>query len=62
MTGKTDIKSLNQNELIEFIESLGEKAFRAKQVYQWIHEKQIDSFDEMTNISKKLIENLKEKA
>ena len=61
MVEKIDIKSLNQKELTAFIESLGEKAFRAKQIYQWIHEKQVDSFDEMTNISKKLIESLKEK-
>ena len=61
MTEKIDIKSMNQKELISFMEELGEKAFRAKQVYQWIHEKRVDSFDEMTNISKKLIEVLKEK-
>ena len=62
MSDKKDIKSLNQKELIEFIESLGEKAFRAKQIYQWIHEKHVDSFEEMTNISKKFIETLKENA
>ena len=61
MTEKIDIKSMNQKELISFMEELGEKAFRAKQVYQWMHEKRVDSFDEMTNISKKLIEVLKEK-
>ena len=61
MTEKIDIKSMNQKELISFMEELGEKAFRAKQIYQWIHEKRVDSFDEMTNISKKLIEVLKEK-
>ena len=60
MSDKIDIKSLNQKELVEFIESLGEKAFRAKQIYQWIHEKQVDSFAEMTNISKKFIETLEE--
>ena len=59
---KVDIKSLNQRELTEFIESLGEKAFRAKQIYQWIHEKQVDSFAEMTNISKKFIETLEANA
>lgn len=59
---KTDIKSLNLKELTVFIESLGEKAFRAKQIYQWLHIKQISSFDEMTNISKTLIQKLKENA
>ena len=55
---KADIKSLNLKELTAFMEGLGEKAFRAKQVYQWLHQKQIESFDEMTNISKALIEKL----
>ena len=62
MSDKIDIKSLNQKELISFLEELGEKAFRAKQIYQWIHEKRVDTFEEMTNISKKLIETLNEKA
>ena len=62
MSEKIDIKSLNQKELVAFIESLGEKGFRAKQIYQWIHEKQVDSFAEMTNISRKFIEVLEEKA
>ena len=62
MSEKIDIKSMNQKELISFMEEIGEKSFRAKQIYQWIHEKQVDSFEEMTNISKKLIEVLKEKS
>ena len=57
---KTDIRSLNLKELTVFMEQLGEKAFRAKQIYQWLHVKQAASFDEMTNISKALIEKLKE--
>lgn len=61
MSEKIDIKSMNQKELTSFMEGLGEKAFRAKQIYQWIHEKQVDSFEEMTNVSKKLIEVLNEK-
>ena len=55
----TDIKSMNMDELTEFIISLGEKKFRAKQIYEWIHVKHVDSFDEMTNISKKFIQVLK---
>ena len=55
MAEKIDIKSMNQKELISFMEELGEKAFRAKQIYQWIHEKRVDSFDEMTNISKRFV-------
>ena len=62
MTNKIDIKSMNLSELTIFIAQLGEKSFRAKQIYQWIHQKQINSFSDMTNISKKLIEKLNEKA
>ena len=58
-TEKTDIKSLNLKELTEYMEQLGEKGFRAKQIYQWMHVKQVSSFEEMTNISKGLIEKLK---
>lgn len=55
---KQDIKSFNQKELEEFFVSLGEKPFRARQVYQWMHVKQAASFAEMTNISKALQEKL----
>ena len=55
---KADIKSLNLEELTVFVESLGEKRFRAKQIYQWLHVKQVEDFSEMTNISKALIEKL----
>ena len=57
---KIDIKSMNLPELISYMEGLGEKAFRAKQIYQWIHEKQVNSFEEMSNVSKKLRETLEE--
>lgn len=60
--GMEDIKSMNLAELTEFVAGLGEKVFRAKQIYQWIHEKQAESFDEMTNLSKKFIETLKSEA
>ena len=58
MSDKADLKSMNLAEMTEFIVSIGEKPFRAKQVYQWIHEKQADSFDDMTNFSKKMSELL----
>ena len=41
---KTDIKSLNLEELTAFVESLGEKKFRAKQIYEWMHRKHVASF------------------
>lgn len=55
---KKDIASCNYEELKEEIALLGEKAFRAQQIYSWIHEKLADSFDEMTNLSKALREKL----
>ena len=38
--------------MVQFFEANGEKAFRAKQVYQWLWQKSASSFDEMTNLSK----------
>lgn len=51
---KTDIKSLNLTELEAELESLGEKKFRARQIYEWMHVKLARGFDEMTNLSKDL--------
>jgi 23S rRNA (adenine2503-C2)-methyltransferase len=58
----TDIKSMNLEELTGYIAGLGEKPFRAKQLYQWMHQKQADSYDEMTNLPKPLRETLAEQA
>jgi len=55
---KRDIMSYNLEELQTEIISLGHKSFRAKQVYEWLHKKHIESFDEMTNIPKGLKEEL----
>ncbi|MBQ6814891.1 MAG: 23S rRNA (adenine(2503)-C(2))-methyltransferase RlmN [Lachnospiraceae bacterium] len=60
MSDKIDIKSLNLNELNNLLADMGEKAFRAKQIYQWLHIKLVRSFDEMSNISVSLREKLKE--
>ena len=58
MTEKTDIKSLNQKELAEFIVSLGEKAFRAKQIYEGLM--QGKTITGITSLSKTLKERLLE--
>ena len=55
---KKDIKSYTKKELEEEIRSLGDKAFRAGQIYQWLHVKLAESFEEMTNLSKGLRERL----
>lgn len=56
---KTDIKSLSLGELQQQMGQIGEKAFRAKQIYQWMHEKLAEDFDAMSNLSKALREKLK---
>lgn len=60
MSEKQNIRTLSKEELaILFIEK-GEKAFRAKQVHEWLWKKGVTSFDEMTNLSFDLREMLKE--
>lgn len=55
-----DIRQLSQDELVETLVSMGEKKFRAKQVYEWLWQKGARSFDEMTNLSKELRAKLQE--
>lgn len=55
----TDIKSMDMEHLRLFVESLGEKKFRAKQLYSWMHQKLVKDFDEMTDLSKTFRERLK---
>ena len=57
---KKDIRAYGYDRLKDEMEALGEKPFRAKQVYEWLHVKLADDFDEMTNLSKALREKLKE--
>ena len=54
----TDIKSLTFDELNNEILSIGLPKFRTGQIYSWLHEKGVNSFDEMTNLSKDLREKL----
>ena len=55
---KKDICSLDFGELAEEIAGIGEPSFRRRQIFEWLHVKLADSFDEMTNLSKKLRERL----
>lgn len=59
---KMDILSMRLSELEPFIENMGEKKFRAKQIFNWLHKRGAVSFDEMTDISKNFREKLKDKA
>ena len=56
----TDIKSMTKDELKNLMTELGEKPFRAKQIYSWLHEHLVTSYDEMGNIPGKLKEKLKD--
>ncbi len=58
---KRDIRQLSLEEIQEFFVSIGDKAFRAKQVYEWLWKKSAKDFDQMTNISLSTRELLKEK-
>ncbi len=51
---QTDIKSMTLLELTAKMELLGEKPFRARQLYQWMHQKLARTYDEMTNLPKSL--------
>lgn len=59
MNKKVDIRSLSFNDLQAQLENLGEKKFRARQIYEWLWMKSCIEFDEMSNLSKELREKLK---
>lgn len=57
---KADIKSMSLSELTDFVTLMGEKGFRGKQLYQWMHEKLSPSIDDMTNLPTGFREKLNE--
>ncbi|MFB1480828.1 23S rRNA (adenine(2503)-C(2))-methyltransferase RlmN [Corallococcus sp. RDP092CA] len=58
-----DVASLSREKLTQFLsEQLGERPFRATQLYRWLHQRGATTFDEMTDLSKALREKLKAKA
>ena len=60
-SGKTDIKSLTLQELKDEMAARGEKAFRAVQMYEWMHRKLARNFDGMSNLSKGFREECKDR-
>lgn len=58
---KKDIRSLTEDQLIEVFKEIGEPSYRAKQVHQWMWQKGVSSFDEMTNLPKTTRQKLSEK-
>lgn len=57
---KKNIKDFNLDELKVEMQNIGEKPFRAEQIFKWIYEEKVKSFDEMTNISLDLRKKLEE--
>lgn len=60
-SGKLDIKSLSLPQLQEELTALGEKPFRARQLYQWMHQKLARDYDSMTNLPWELRRKLAER-
>lgn len=58
---KDNIKNYNLEELQKIIENLGEKKYRAEQIFSWIYKENVTSFDEMVNLPLSLRNTLKEK-
>ena len=57
---KTDIRSFEYEELLSLMKEKGQPAFRAKQVFSWLHEKGVTDFEEMSNLPKTLRSELAE--
>ena len=55
-----NIRTLSRQDIEEYMENIGEKKFRAQQVYEWLWLKPVQSIDEMSNLSKELRNKLKE--
>ena len=55
----TDLRSLTYEKLCGEVKNMGLPAFRAKQIYEWLHQKRAASYDEMTNLPAALRERLK---
>lgn len=54
------IYDYSKSDLEEYFESIRQKRYKAKQVYDWLYKKRVKSFDEMSNIKKDIIQKLKE--
>lgn len=59
---KTNLRSLSKDELLLFVERMGQKPYRAKQIISWLYRRYASSFDEMTDLSKEFRAELEKKA
>ncbi len=62
MKNKTDLRNLTQKDLIEYVESLGQPAFRGRQLMSWLYRPGISQFSEMTDLAKDFRRILAEQA
>jgi 23S rRNA (adenine2503-C2)-methyltransferase len=53
MTQKIDLRNMTQDELVQYVESLGQPAFRARQIMAWLYRPGITDFSQMTDLAKK---------
>ena len=58
-SSKQDIRKMDVEAITTYLSSIGEKPFRSKQIYEWLWNKSVHSFDQMTNLSKSTREQLK---
>lgn len=56
----TNIYGINHLDLEEYFVKIGEKKFKATQIFEWLYQKRVNTFDDMSNVSKRVIEKLKE--
>lgn len=59
-TSQKNIRNLSDEEIKEYLTSIGEKPFRAKQIHEWLWQKNTHKFEEMSSLSKSLRERLTE--
>lgn len=62
MNTKTDLRNLTQDEIVEYVESLGQPAFRGRQIMPWLYRPEITDFSQMTDLAKKFRALLAENA
>ena len=60
MPGRTDLTELSAEEMTDFVDSMGEKSFRAGQILKWLYRSGVTSFEEMTDLSRDLRARLAE--
>ena len=53
------IYDVTRKQLEDYFLSIGEKKFKATQVFDWLYKKRVNSFDDMSNIKKSVIDSLK---